>query len=86
MTMENGNIELEFAGAVTRANDYARLANAAGIEYRACDEVFAALCDLFDACRELGMADDKIMGIARRYVEWSLDGEAWPRPDYARRH
>ncbi len=72
-------MEKEFEAAVFNARADAKLASDAGFPQRACDQVAAALADLWEAGKDAGLSDKAIGAIARRYVEFDDAGEAWPR-------
>ena len=72
-------MEREFESAVANAHSVAKQVRDAGYpHYRACDEIYAALAELWEDGRHAGMSDEAIQAIADRYVYWDRDGEAWP--------
>jgi hypothetical protein len=72
-------IEQTFAAEVANARGNARLANTSGFPQRICDQVAGALAELWAAGREAGISARDIDAIAKRYVEFDANDEAWPR-------
>jgi len=72
-------IEQRFAAQIANASSYARMANTAGFQQTAADQVGCALADLWEDGIKAGMSSGDVAVIACRYVEYDEDGEAWPR-------
>jgi hypothetical protein len=80
-------MEREFESAVANAHSVADRIRAAGYpHYRACDEIWAALADLWSEGRCAGMSDEAVQAIADKYVEWDDADEAWPREQTRQMH
>jgi len=73
-------IEQRFACQVANAQSYARLGNTAGFPQTAADQVCCALGELWEDGIKVGLSCSDVTAIAKKYVEYDEDGEAWPRP------
>ena len=68
------------ADSINLARGHARVANTAGLVQTVSDQVGAALADLWEDGRSVGLTTADIAAVAAQHVEYDGDGDPCPRP------